>query len=227
MLKFDINVFINYSIKDQELVINLERNLSYYPFLKTFRAPEDIIGGAIWEKEIKRNISESDIMLAVLTNSYYDAEWPVQEIGIAWMLDKRILPISFHDTKPRGYIKNFQVKNFTSPLNYWHINQIAQMLLPDTKYPTQIIDELINHRLNISNGWKESNAIGNTIKRYTEHLNIPQTQRVIGILNHNSEVSNAAFWIDEITHLLNDKPSLLNVQTQDDIDNLRDIVSDV
>jgi len=227
LLKFDINVFINYSVKDEGIVEKIERELSHYPFLKTFRAPKDIIGGAIWEKEIKNKITQCDIMLAILTENYYDSEWPVQEIGVAWMSNKPILPISFKDTPPRGYIKNFQVKNFTYPLNYMEINNIAQMLLPDTEYPEQIIDELIEHRLSLSKGWKESNAIGNTIKRYIERFSVEQTNRVIGILNQNSEVSNAAFWRDEITKLLNNKPNLFNVETQDDVDNLSNILAEV
>jgi hypothetical protein len=104
------------------------------------------------------------------------------------------------------------------------INNIAQMLLPDTEYPEQIIDELIEHRLSLSKGWKESNAIGNTIKRYIERFSVEQTNRVIGILNQNSEVSNAAFWRDE---LLNNKPNLFNVETQDDVDNLSNILAEV
>ena len=101
-----LKVFFSYSTNDKETVGDLKTVLESMGF-EVFLAHEDLEPCVEWQEEIKKNLSNCDIFIPLLTNSFKESEWTNQEIGIAIATDKFIIPMQV-DFPPYGFIGKIQ-----------------------------------------------------------------------------------------------------------------------
>lgn len=105
-----VNIFVSYSSLNGDLAGKIKYFLEKYG-LSVFLAHEDIRPTADWQKEIIKNLKACDIFLPLLTSKFRESEWTDQEIGMAIILDKLVLPAKA-SRNPHGFIGLRQACNF-------------------------------------------------------------------------------------------------------------------
>lgn len=115
-------VFLSYSTKDKNLVLDIKNSLEKTN-MSVYMAEEDLQPGTSLPSKILRNIKSSDCMVVLLTDMGNRSQFVHQEIGAARMADKLVIPvvekkierktrallagleyISFDKSKPQGAI---------------------------------------------------------------------------------------------------------------------------
>ena len=99
-------IFLSYSSKDKHIIGDLKRQLEEYGFI-VFVAHHDISPSIEWQKEIIKNLEICDVFIPYLTHDFKLSNWTDQETGIAYSLDKFIIPLKV-DIDPYGFISKFQ-----------------------------------------------------------------------------------------------------------------------
>jgi len=90
--KHEIKVFISHSNEDagfaQEVRDLLVRRTNAHVF-----TTEDLSAGEKWEAKLRNELASTDVVVALLTPTSVDSSWVLHEIGAAWALQKRIIPV--------------------------------------------------------------------------------------------------------------------------------------
>ena len=110
-----LHVFISYSSVDKVYAGELKDYLKGYG-LSVFLAHEDIRPTLDWQKEILKNLRSCDVFVAIYSPNFSQSEWTDQETGIAFGLDKFIIPVRMGED-PYGFIGRFQGCKSDSPAN--------------------------------------------------------------------------------------------------------------
>ena len=108
-------VFISYSSDDKVYAGELKNFLESYG-LSAFLAHEDIQPTLDWQEEILRNLRSCDIFIPIFSPAFKDSKWTDQETGIAFGLQKLIIPIR-KGVDPYGFIGKLQGCNSESYIN--------------------------------------------------------------------------------------------------------------
>jgi len=93
--KQTIRIFLSYVTADREYAHKLYSLLSKRPNLYIF-TPEMLSAGEAWESILKKELSQSDIFVVLLSANSVDSEWVLHELGAAWALNKPIIPVVTH-----------------------------------------------------------------------------------------------------------------------------------
>lgn len=104
-------VFLSYAEEDADFahrIFDILDSLYLYPYAYSL-LPD--YGGVV-EENIKLEISNCDIVLCLLTENGIRSPWVNQEIGMAFMAGKRIIPVIEEGFKREGIIE------FRSSINY-------------------------------------------------------------------------------------------------------------
>lgn len=111
-----IRVFICYSSEDGILAGNVKSYLEKYFGLEVFLAHEDIDAGEEWEKIIAENLKSTDIFIPLLSPNFESSKFTNQETGMAFILDKRIIPVTISPkSSPYGFIRKIQSLKLNIP----------------------------------------------------------------------------------------------------------------
>jgi hypothetical protein len=102
-----MKAFISYSS------IQIEKAQEIKDFLRTieidsFIASDDLRTASDWKKTIVSELKECVIFIPILTADFKKSDWCSQELGIAYIKGKKIIPISVDDCKPYGFVSNLQ-----------------------------------------------------------------------------------------------------------------------
>ena len=109
-------VFISHSSNDKEMTSEMANYIERVD-MKAFLAHIDIEGGAKWKDSLRKEITECDMLVALVTPNFYRSEYTCQEVGAAWALEKPVLPVC-SEAIPKGFIGERQgVKYEEWPLN--------------------------------------------------------------------------------------------------------------
>src|SRR5690349_14086406 len=87
-----LRVFLSYSHHDKLLAGKVKEQLELYFGLEIFLAHEDIDGGEEWEKIIVENLKATDIFMPLLSPNFESSAFTDQETGIAYALNKKVIP---------------------------------------------------------------------------------------------------------------------------------------
>lgn len=101
-----IRVFVTYSSRDRVIAGNIRAELERYG-LAVFLAHEDIQPTRVWRETILTNLRACDVFMLVLTENFPHSKWVDQETGIAFALEKFIIPLKL-DIDPYGFIEQYQ-----------------------------------------------------------------------------------------------------------------------
>ena len=85
-------VFISHSSKDRWIARQMARLIEEQG-IQTFLDEKDIQGGDLIFETIRKKIQECDELLVLLNSYSAESDWVKFEIGAAWVLRKRIVPI--------------------------------------------------------------------------------------------------------------------------------------
>ena len=99
--------FLSYQTKDK-LVAGEVRALLETLGIKSFLAHEDIQVSVEWRHKILEEIGKVDLFIPILSSSYYESKWCVQESGIAAFKGLTTIPLSIDGAVPEGFIGHIQ-----------------------------------------------------------------------------------------------------------------------
>ena len=88
----DYVVFISHSSKDKWIARQMVR-LVEERGAKTFLDEKDIRGGDAIPDTVRRGIQRCDELIVLLSPYSVERQWVLIEIGVAWGLERRIIPI--------------------------------------------------------------------------------------------------------------------------------------
>jgi hypothetical protein len=124
--KQSIRVFVSYSMKDRDYANELLNYLAQQPNINVFTA-NNLSAGGRWQSVIRQELSKSDYFLVLLSPASINSKWVQFELGLAWGLDKAIIPI-ITDREMINKIpldlRNLQVLDLDALRNLESINRI-------------------------------------------------------------------------------------------------------
>lgn len=100
-------VFISYSSAQKKIADELHKHLEWCG-ISTFFSEVDILPGAPWRNNIRENIDDCKYFVVILTSDYHRSLFADQEFGMAHMQGKEMRIIKFDDTKPYGFMDQYQ-----------------------------------------------------------------------------------------------------------------------
>ena len=99
--KQNIRIFLSYASEDSSPAAELMNELAKQPNLQVFTS-DKMSAGENWRPKIKKALSESDFFLVLLSPTSVQSRWVQFELGVAWGLNKFIIPIvTSHDVVDR------------------------------------------------------------------------------------------------------------------------------
>jgi hypothetical protein len=93
MVKLEpVKIFISHSSRDVWVARRIQDDLQRIG-TETFLDENDLQTGDIFDKELRQNLRDSDELLMLLSPTAVASPWVLLEIGAAWALDMRLVPI--------------------------------------------------------------------------------------------------------------------------------------
>lgn len=127
--KQSIRVFVSYAMEDSAYANELLNHLAQQSNISVFTSDE-LSAGEKWQSVIRQQLSASDYFLVLLSPTSINSKWVQFELGLAWGLDKTIIPI----TTDRGIInkipldlRNLQILDLDALKNSESINHIFHL----------------------------------------------------------------------------------------------------
>lgn len=100
--------FVSYQTDDKAVAAKV-KTLLLSVGINAFLAHEDISVSEEWRLKILEEIGRADMFICLLSKSYLQSTWCVQESGIAaFRKDITVVPLSLDGTIPQGFIGNVQ-----------------------------------------------------------------------------------------------------------------------
>lgn len=174
-------VFISYSNENKQYcseIKNLLNQIGLYGFL----AHEDINISREWEVEIFKQLKQSDIFIALLSEDFKKSDYCSQEVGMALQKEAMIIPLSIDGTESFGFLSKYQSK----PYDY--LAQIQEEIIK--YYPNAMINILINHLNNYEFGWNydKCNNILKLIKNIIYDFDKNQINEFVKVVINNNQL---------------------------------------
>lgn len=208
-----VRIFVSYSSKDSKIAGKIKYYLQTYFSLEVFLAHEDLEGGEEWADAIVENLRATDFFIPLLSANFKVSEFTDQEVGIAYVLGKRIIPVSIEKGFiPGGFIKKIHaVKLQIETDGYYEwmqfIEKIIAIISKDPHYG-QNIRNLIIRAFSKSDTFEVSNNLIGILKRY-EPFNAGEISLFIRALCKNStnwnERYNIPFYMSKFVEKYRDK----------------------
>jgi len=97
----NIRLFVSYAKEDSSHAAELMSQLARQPKFHVFTASK-MSGGENWRSRIKKELSRTDYFLVLLSPTSVQSKWVQFELGVAWGLNKFIIPVvTSHDVVRR------------------------------------------------------------------------------------------------------------------------------
>lgn len=113
-------IFLSYVEADRTYARKLSNLLSQRPNLRIFTT-ETLSAGEDWKSKLKDELSQTDILMVLLSSNSVNSPWVLQELGAAWALDKPIIPVVIHPEVSFKMpvmlreLQSVEVKDFENP----------------------------------------------------------------------------------------------------------------
>lgn len=101
MPRYVFDVFISHSSKDKTVADALKHRLEASS-VRTWKAPDNILPGQVWEEAITGAISICKITLLIWSTDSQDSQQVKRELTLAASMNKVIIPFRIQDLKPEG-----------------------------------------------------------------------------------------------------------------------------
>lgn len=90
--KSKLRIFLSYSSRDGEIAGRIYNAIRKIPDIEVFYSGK-INPGENWENRIKKELEICDIVIILLSEKSINSQWIMYELGAAWGLNKRIIPV--------------------------------------------------------------------------------------------------------------------------------------
>src|SRR5215467_14258331 len=87
----EIKVFVSYAQQDRALAEELFRALR--PLSVRVWSDDQLSAGENWSDVLRSRLRDSQYFVLLLTPKTLESSWVLQELGAAWALGKRIIPV--------------------------------------------------------------------------------------------------------------------------------------
>ena len=187
-----LRVFISYYSKtDSHLAGYVKTELEKLG-LDVFLAHEDLLPSEEWQSAIEANLRSTDIFVPIFTKDFKASKWTDQECGMAFAMNKLILPIRVTLT-PYGFLGRYQALNFdpTNPQGLY-IAKIVTALASNKRIASGLIDSILRY-LEASRTWDEASDRAVQLADLAEIV-IPsnaQFEQLERIIRERREVGNS------------------------------------
>ena len=173
--------------------------------LSCFLAHQDITPSLAWQDTILDNLKSCDALLPIITKEFHSSFWTDQECGIAFKLDKFILPLRIH-TNPYGFLSRFQaLKVKRSAIMVKVANQIVKSLSEQKPLKKRLRNSLIVG-LKKSRSFAEAGGISAILANLTPFSEV-QVETILKSANHNNQIHKSGLAVESIGRILRDNPS--------------------
>jgi len=102
-----LKLFISHRDTSKRQAHELANDLKRFG-ISSFVAHDSIEPDEEWQKEIEKALQSMDVMLAFITNGFFDSAWTNQEIGYAIANGTPIISLKLEGQDPMGFIKDRQ-----------------------------------------------------------------------------------------------------------------------
>lgn len=129
-IDFKNDVFISYSTQNEHEAFHIRDILSESGF-RVFLSGKSIDGGDKFGEKIRQELLESRDIIILYSAEAAKSDWVKHEYGAAWVLDKRIIPVTLRmrkDELPKG-MDQFQAFEYHDVDKEWlYLEQLQQRL---------------------------------------------------------------------------------------------------
>ncbi len=143
MATVPIDVFISHAHREKNVASTLKAKLFERGF-DAFLAHEDIDGGEDWMKMLYEKVQECDVFLILLSQEYRKANFTDQEAGIAYAMNKPMIPVSLDGTVPYGFMSKYQATKGSYEITDEKVDEIVNLIYAHTEQGQRIINGLID-----------------------------------------------------------------------------------
>ena len=102
-----IRLFISHKDTHKHLAHSLASELKRYG-ISSFVAHDTIEPDEEWLREIERALATMEVMLALITDNFFDGVWTNQEVGFAKGRQVPVISVKFESQAPAGFIQGRQ-----------------------------------------------------------------------------------------------------------------------
>ena len=152
--------------------------------IETFLANDDLRIASVWKERIIEELKDCDLIIPILSKDFQKSDWCSQELGIFYIQNKKIIPISFDETKPYGFYNHIQsrlIKNMPIELI------ISEGLMECNNNFNGFIN-LLKKRLSFR--WAET--IFNTLEPYFDKIEKDDLNALIDISIRDGQIWSAS-----------------------------------
>lgn len=155
--------------------------------ISSFVAHDTIEPDEDWQKEIETALQTMDVMLAFITDDFFESAWTNQEIGFALARGLAVISIKFEKTDPVGFIRNRQaIKGSLKemPENAAKVFATVEKRLGGTKiYRSSMLARLID-----ADTFAEAETVFERVSRMQNFSN-EELQQLVDAFSSNSQIS--------------------------------------
>lgn len=205
-----IKIFLSYSTKNKVGVGKIKSWLYSFGF-EVFLAHEDIEPSLEWQKAIIKELKECHIFIPVITQQFNESDWTDQESGMAFITNKKIIPISVEGFNPHGFIGIYQA----SPMNQKSVEtdciKLIRAIKNDSQYSSIVIDLLIKNLI-----WGKSSTFASAewktaILAECDSFTKEQFASLLKVAIENNQVHYAAGSREDLKSLIKKYRHLVNL----------------
>lgn len=189
-----LTIFLSYATAQKGVAGELKSWFEGLAGIETFVAHDDMVGGSQFLEEILSGIKSADLFICILSDGYRASDYCDQELGIAFALNKKILPIRY-SLKPYGFIMGthaftpiFNPKIDTGRL----FNDIIAPLLKekDKNLKTKLLNTLVS-KLVESESYDQSYKLISLLLNNAHELGKSQVNSILKAHKINNNIAKA------------------------------------
>jgi hypothetical protein len=183
-----IEIFLSHSDKDKKIARNLADELSNFG-LKIFVAHDDIQVGDHWETTLIEKIRHCDLFLVLLSANFHNSQYTDHEVGIAYGLNKSIVPVRIDETIPYGFMSKFQAKKISVDIDKNEIAKFFYTVVSKNETGMKMLNNLIEEFCK-SQSFIAANRVTSLLSQYP-NFSDEQIHKIIESYISNDQISQA------------------------------------
>ena len=166
-------IFLSHADNDKKIARKLADELSRFA-LKIFVAHDDIQVGDHWEITLVEKIRNCDLFMVLLSEHFHEARYTDHEVGIAYNLNKPIVPVRVDETMPYGFMSKFQARKISANIDKNEITNLFCTMSEKGKIGMKMRNNLIDE-------FCESGSFisANTVSSFSPNVPIFQMIRLV------------------------------------------------
>lgn len=179
--------FLSYQTDDKATAGQVKALLSKIG-VESFLAHEDITVSEEWRLKILEEIGKTDIFICLLSESYLQSAWCVQESGIAaFRKDMTTIPLSLDGTVPQGFIGIVQSAK-VDPSGIMLSDLIPGFLKHDLAWGIEIAIDLVRR----SSSYRGAETNFQLILPHIANMTDGQIKHLLEVASDNNQVYDAS-----------------------------------